>query len=181
MPPSVTLSWRIGRVTSDTLASGATLAVSTSFSCSIQARIPDSSPASGSSSSSGTFRRASRAMRATVSLSSDIETLQTAELRGGSGFGSDGQPPLFLSSTPPYPLPPSRPEREARSGETFSQRQAAYRGGKVSPRGAEPASRHPRGPWSRRRRVHNSLVMKIRLAPGGSHGISPNTRQPYFL
>src|SRR5204863_4095570 len=72
MPPSVTLSWRSGRVTSDTLASGSTLAVSTSFSCSIQARTPDSSPARVPSSSPGTLRRASRAMRATVSLSSDI-------------------------------------------------------------------------------------------------------------
>src|SRR5437868_10860422 len=76
MPPSVTLSSRIGSVTSETLAIGSTFLVSTSFSCSIQARIPDSSPASGASSSSGTFRRASRAMRATVSLSSDIKTLR---------------------------------------------------------------------------------------------------------
>src|SRR5471032_2305373 len=76
MPPSVTLSWRIGRVTSETLDSGSTFSVSTSFSCSIQAKIPDSSPANGASSSSGTFRRASRAMRATVSLSSDIQNSQ---------------------------------------------------------------------------------------------------------
>src|SRR5258708_29405393 len=77
MWPSVTLSSRRGSVTSETLDSGSTFLVSTSFSCSIQARIPDSSPASGPSSSSGTLRRASRAMRATVSLSSDIQATPT--------------------------------------------------------------------------------------------------------
>jgi hypothetical protein len=58
---------------------GSTLLVSTSFNCSIQAKMPESSPASGANSSSGTFRRASRAMRATVSLSSDITALQNAQ------------------------------------------------------------------------------------------------------
>src|SRR5262245_59523283 len=42
------------------------------------------------------------------------------------------------AQTPAAPAPSSsRPEREARSGETFSLRQAAYCGEKVSPRGVE--------------------------------------------
>jgi hypothetical protein len=72
MPPSVTLSARIGRVTSGTEDSGSTSLVSTSFSCSIQARIPDSSPASGASPHQAPSDGPERAMRATVSLSSDI-------------------------------------------------------------------------------------------------------------
>ena len=42
-------------------------------------------------------------------------------------------------------FPSSRPEREARSGETFCLRQAACRGEKVSPRGSEPAPRASEG------------------------------------
>src|SRR5579872_1105446 len=92
MAPSVTLSARIGSVTSEALASGSTFLVSTSFSCSIQARIPDSSPANGTSSSSGTLSRASRAIRATASLSSDIRRLrQYRDLAPTSRFASPEQ------------------------------------------------------------------------------------------
>src|SRR5262245_34221784 len=92
MPPSVTLSSRIGSVTSDTDDIGSTFLVSTSFSCSIQARIPESSPASGASSSSGTFSRARRAMRATASLSSDIPGSKRLNGAVGSRFAVQEQP-----------------------------------------------------------------------------------------
>src|SRR5689334_19953651 len=82
----------MGSVTSETLASGSTFLVSTSFSCSIQARIPDSSPASGASSSSGTFSRARRAMRATASLSSDIPGSKRLNGAVGSRFALQEQP-----------------------------------------------------------------------------------------
>src|SRR5215217_3109718 len=71
-PPSVTASSRSGRTAWTTLVSGSTPSVSTSASCSIQAMMPFSSWASGSSRASGSAMRASRATLRTVAASMAI-------------------------------------------------------------------------------------------------------------
>src|SRR6185312_17210095 len=57
---------------------------------------------------------------------------------------------IVLAVCIPYLNPPSsRPEREARSGEPFFPRSAAYCRKKVSPRGPEPAPRASEGDLGR--------------------------------
>src|ERR1700733_15217521 len=63
------MSSRTGRVIAATVVIGGMFSVSTAISCSTQSRMPESSVASGSSSSSATRMRARVAMRATVALS----------------------------------------------------------------------------------------------------------------
>ena len=72
-PPVVVLSQqRIGSFTASVEASGSTPSTSTSFSCSIQVRMPLSSAASGSASPASRRIRASRATFFTVAASMDM-------------------------------------------------------------------------------------------------------------
>ena len=68
----MTTSSRIGSVICTDVVIGSTPLVSTSFSCSIQLRMPESSFASGSSLSSGSAIRASLATLRTVAASMAI-------------------------------------------------------------------------------------------------------------
>ncbi len=132
-PPSVTTSSRIGSLTATAEAIGSTPSVSTSFSCSIQARMPDSSSASGSSRASSArgcgrgWRPSSRSRRRWP-----LGRLREAK---GSGLAALGR---ALTRAPRYrslamavvdlPDLAGRPARERRSSaSTWARRPSAWR------------------------------------------------------